>query len=521
MGAGFAVPTVEDALARITAGDTTGGPAMFRRGGTGLVRWRERPTGVALPARLGGEIFASLLAPDLRVVHNSSLPHAPNEGSLWASRGPSTRILVGVAVRTARLELTLAPEIAWSRNRAFQIYPSADPGRHPFASPWHARPHDSADLPLRPGADPLLWLHPGQSSLAFGWRGLRLGVGTENRWWGPGLGNALVLGGDAPGFAHAFVETSRPLTTPIGEVEAAWLFGTLIASPWFSGAGEVGPRARAVSGLALGLAPIGPLRLGVLRLVVRPRAYDPVAALDPVLRWDPATGTGEGGDPPETDQVISLFFRLAPAARVEVYGEWARMDPPRSFREILETPHHSQGYTLGFQWRSERTGSGRSVRVQAEATNLEQTKVRADRAIGPPFYTGRATDEGLTHRGRVLGAAIGPGAQSQHLAVDVLGPGPEPRPEWRFGLVLGRIRWENDTFSRLPAMTPFSHDTSFLAGLRAAAEAAGFRAEAQILYQLRLNYLFQNGQNRPAGLRTVDVTNWTLGLSLRPVGDRS
>src|SRR5690606_26125027 len=128
---------------------------------------------------------------------------------------------------------------------------------------------------------------------------------------------------------------------------------------------------------------------------------------------------------------------------------------------------------------------------------------------GPPFYTGRATDEGLTHRGRVLGAAIGPGAQSQHLAVDLLGPGAATAPAWRAGVLVGRVRWENDTFSRLPAMTPFSHDVSLIGGVRGAGDLMGFRLEAQVIYQVRWNYLFQNGVNRPAGLRTVDVTNWT------------
>src|SRR5690606_21053713 len=238
---------------------------------------------------------------------------------------------------------------------------------------------------------------------------LRLGIGTENRWWGPGRANALVLGGGAPGFPHAFIETTRPLATPMGNIEAAWIWGGLVASPWFSVDREPGPRT--VSGLALGLEPIEGLRLGLLRLVVRPGVEDILSVFDPILRWDAARDVGQGGRAayrPETDQIASLYFQVAPAERVEVYGEWARMDPLRSLGSLLERPQHSQGYTLGFQWRSEGEPFERTIRVQAEVTNLEQTKVR-DRPIGPPFYTGRATDEGLTHRGRVLGAAIGPG----------------------------------------------------------------------------------------------------------------
>ena len=517
-GAGPAAPSVEDALGRFARPDTAVGTTLLRRGGSGLARCVTVPTPLRLPERLGGQISASLVAPELRLVHNSALSYAPNEGSLWASRGPSTRILIGGMFENAGLELTLAPEITWSRNQPFQVFPSTDPARHPYASPWHAPPHGSADLPLRPGAQPLLWLHPGQSSLALRWRGVRTGVGTENRWWGPGLGNALVLGADGPGFPHVFLETSAPLPTPLGDLEAAWIVGRLIASPWFVGSGE--PRPRTVSGLALALEVVDGLRLGGARLVVREGAPAPLDALDPFVNWEPVWWMDGNGTvvEPSTDQISSLYFQLAPAERVEFYGEWARVDLPHHLVELLETPQHSQGYTLGFQWRSEGTPSTRSVRVHAEVTNLEQTRVRVDRPLPPPFYTGRATFEGLTHKGRVLGAAIGPGAQSQHLGLDLLGPGTGPVPGWRAGLMLGRVRWENDTFSRLPMMTQFSHDTSLLLGFRAAGQASGIHAEGQVVYQKRFNYLFQNGINRPAGLRTVDVTNWTVGLTLRPSG---
>ena len=517
-GSAPGAPRVEDAMGRL-APDSAMDRTLLRRGGTHLVRWVTSPTGWSLPAALGSGVSASVLAPELRVVHNSALSYSPNEGSLWASRGPSTRILLGGILESGHLELTLAPELTWTENRAYQVYRSTDPDRHPYASPWHVPPHASADLPLRPGAESLWWIHPGQSSLAVRWRSVRGGVSTENRWWGPGLGNALVLGADGPGFPHVFLETSA-VGTPLGEIEAAWILGRLTASPWFTASGEA--EARTVSGLAFALSVVDGFRIGAARLLVRAGAPGPLDAADPILSWESvwredATGTVVE---PSTDQISSIFFQLTPADRVELYGEWARVDLPHDLRELLETPQHSQGYTIGFQWRSPGGSSGRSVRVQAEATNLEQTRVRGDRPAAPSFYTGRATPEGLTHRGRVLGAAIGPGAQSQHLSLDLLSGGPEAAPNWRTGLMLGRARWENDTFSRLPLATQFSHDTSLLFGVRAAGRASGIEAEGQVVYQKRFNYLFQNGINRPGGLRTVDVTNWTVGLTLRPTGRR-
>jgi hypothetical protein len=524
-GAGATVPGLSDALARIAPSpDRTARPSLLRRGGQDLEGWILLLEEGELPSVFGSDSRFILLAPELRVVTNSALSHSLNEGSLWASRGLSSRVRIGGELQAGRWRATVAPEVSWSRNLPYQIIPSDDPRRHPFASPWHGPPAlNSADLPLRPGADPFLILDPGQSSVAYHGEGYRTGVGTENRWWGPGLVNALVLSGHAPGFPHAFLETTRPHPTRLGGAEAAWFLGRLVASPWYAGGPP--PGARTVSGLAASLAPLPGLRVGFSRIVVRPDPGGIGAAFDPILAWDPIRDAPEGEDEagngvPKTDQVFSFFFQIAPSRGVEVYGEWARMDPPDGVREFLETPHHSQGYTVGFQWRSAHAEGDRSLRVHGEVTNLEQTRVRPDRPPPPPFYTGRATTEGLTHRGRVLGAAVGPGAQSQHLAVDFLGPGPPLEPDWWGGLLLGRVRWENDTFTRLPLMTPFSHDTSFLAGVRGGGTALGFRMEGSVTYQLRLNYLFQNGTNRPGDLRTVDVTNWTVGVTLRPTGER-
>jgi hypothetical protein len=529
VGAGAGVPGLEEALARLAPrADSVAETGLLRRGTGDLQAWRPLSLHQWLPARLGDQGESWMIVPELRLVRNSSLSYSPNEGSLWASRGLSSRVRFGAGLRSGSLELVVAPEIAWSRNLPFHVTPpqdlipsSGDPRRHTFASPWHGPPRqDSADLPLRPGAEALLLLDPGQTTLAVHGDGFRFGVGTENRWWGPGLVNALVLSGHAPGFPHAFLETTRPHPTRFGNAEAVWFLGRLVASPWFAAEGS--PRARTVSGVAFALEPTGGLRVGGARIVVRPDPGGLGAAFDPILSWEPFRDPPENDDGTEstgTDQLFSLFFQIAPTERVEVYGEWARMDPPDGVRELLETPQHSQGYTLGLQWRSRSTASGRSLRIHAEATNLEQTRVRPDRPPPPSFYTGRATSEGLTHRGRVLGATIGPGAQSQHLSVELLGPGAAATPEWWGGMVLGRIRWENDTFTRIPLMTPFSHDTSFLGGLRGAGTLAGLRVEGSVLYQRRLNYLFQNGMNRPAGLRTVDVTNWTVGLTLRPSGD--
>ena len=61
-----------------------------------------------------------------------------------------------------------------------------------------------------------------------------------------------------------------------------------------------------------------------------------------------------------------------------------------------------------------------ALRLQAEHTYLEKSATSRDRPVGV-YYTSRAVLQGYTHDGRVLGAAIGPGASSHWLAVDYFG----------------------------------------------------------------------------------------------------
>src|SRR5688572_32980018 len=107
------------------------------------------------------------------------------------------------------------------------------------------------------------------------------------------------------------------------------------------------------------------------------------------------------------------------------------MDLPRNITELLTAAHHTGGWTFGFQW-VQRKASESWLRLQSELTYLEQSRVFDDRPT-PDFYSGQGSQQGYTQRGQVIGAAIGPGASSQWIAVDWLAP------RWQLGGFGGRI----------------------------------------------------------------------------------
>ena len=122
--------------------------------------------------------------------------------------------------------------------------------------------------------------------------------------------------------------------------------------------------------------------------------------------------------------------------------------------------------------------------------------------------------QGYTHRGQVIGAAIGPGASSQWFATDYL------RRTGSVGLFLGRIRWANDAYYDRTRFTPgwvFQHDVSFFGGVRTGFGLTGMRVEGTWTVGKRYNYLFQsrgiNWYNRDDSISPV---THTLELTISP-----
>jgi hypothetical protein len=457
-----------------------------------------------------GEIWWLPPTPDAR--WNSGLAYGPNDGSMWGGRGWNQRVTVGGGLSRGILRIRLLPEITYHQNADFQTLPNPlDWEYDRWASPWHTDP-ESLDLPSRFGGEPFTTVALGQSAVTVAWAGLEAGLSASDQWWGPGVRNAIVLSSHAGGLPRAFLRTDTPLPTRAGPVEFVWFSGRLDGSGHFLLEREA---PRSISAAAVTWSPwFEPaLTVGATRVVFAPGQGGrfPLAGFFDVFR-----DVGRPNDRPVTDperpeapdEIFSLFARWAlPADGAEVYGEWARSERPKSFRDLLARPGHSQGYTLGGQWSNEVGGTGR-LRIQGEVTTLEQD----DDLVGRrevSFYKSRVVPQGYTHRGRVVGAAIGPGASSQWLAIDYLAD------RWGAGLTGSRIRWENDTmYNVFPFRTPVGHDVSLLGGVRAHLEIFGWHLFAHYEGGPRLNYLFQNESPTLSDIRAVDVVNHSLRLSV-------
>jgi hypothetical protein len=460
----------------------------------------------------------ALLPPMFRSVWNSDIPLTLNEGGMWAGRGRSTRWTVGLRIDAGPISLILAPELTRIENEPFEFIPTRSATRSPYSPPWRTGTQ-SADLPVRFGSQPFTLLSAGQSALTVRAGPVAAGAATESQWWGPGIRNAIVMSNHAQGIPHLFLRTARPLETRLGTIEGRWIVGGLTPSLFFDATSSRQPRS--LSGIVLAFQPAGEpdLTLGLSRVVyadvehagaVLGRSFD-------VLTWwapqpsAPPRPAGDGEPRNGREQILSLFGRwILPAEGFEVYAEWARLELPVNLRDLLTAPNHTQGYTLGLQWARPLGDPERLLRVQGEVTYLEQTPVFNSRP-SPSFYVGRSVALGYTNRGQVIGAAIGPGASSQWLALDYFGHG------WQAGLFGSRIRWDNDAYYAQPTgRLPLAHDVSMLSGFRAGASTRWGEIHAEVIRENRLNFLYQNPSvNFDAELAT-DVRNTSFRLLVAP-----
>jgi hypothetical protein len=465
-------------------------------------------------------LVGTFIEPQLLLVNNTALPFSLNNGSMWAGKGVSTKTSAGFRVEAPHLRLIVAPELVVSANSnwpLFQDYyiPELPPGRSKFDLPFYAGPF-TIDHPMRYGDRPIRRLSPGQSTLALTTDRIALGVSTENDWWGPGIRNAIMLSNNAPGFTHLFLGTRRPVATRFGDIEARWIVGGLVESAYFDTDSTNNLRSIAAAVVTIQTAWDPNLSFGAGRTV-----YGTASGWNQALtRWfDIFARTSRTDSHPEDttavrrDHFYSLFGRwVFPDDGVEVYAEWARLLFPRGIKDLMVAPNHTQGYTIGLQWRGGQWAHG-SFRAQAELTQLEQSATFRDRPSGS-WYFSRRVIQGYTNNGETIGASIGPGASSQWISMDFL------RSSGRIGIYGGRIRWNEDVHSNygFPVYVAYcSHDVSLYPGVRAAKSGWFGTFTADLSLQNRENVFFQNGGGCPNNGKRLDIRNKTLTLTFAPL----
>jgi hypothetical protein len=236
-----------------------------------------------------------------------------------------------------------------------------------------------------------------------------------------------MLGNNAGGFPHAFVQTESPLNLGIVRLHARVLGGRLDQS-LYSPVQE-GETRRFVSGAILVMTPRGlpGLEVGAQRMA---ETVWPEGGIGWRELGGPFSGmlssSEEGQSPDEEHQLTGAFLRWAfPGAGFEVYGEVLREELAEDARQYLVEPQHRMARVFGFQrvWATEG-GSLMALRgevVSSERHHSERRNPFRGEGIDPrplPRYTHAEVRQGHTQRGQLLGSPSAYGGSGWTLGLD-------------------------------------------------------------------------------------------------------
>jgi hypothetical protein len=486
----------------IRRASTEWSPPICQRPGTPIWDNRVRET------RAASGLDLELLPLHTRSEYNTAYPESRNNGALWAGRGLSTAVGTGLALRWGALSAALAPQLLYHQNRNFETpRVPLPPGTSPFAYPWLPQ---NIDWPVRFGDLPFRAWDLGQSYLRIDTHGVGFGLSNENLWWGPATRYPLLMSNTAPGFPHAFLGTSHPLATPVGDFEAQLIWGRLGESDYFDG--DPNNDGRLLASVVLDYQPrwLPGLYLGAARSYLRNIPAGGLSfwdwSINPYrqLRENP---TGDAAD----DQLFSLFARWAfPEVGFESYVEWGRNDHWGALKDLVSEPDHSQAYVLGFQKVS--PAGANWFRLYGELAHLQASLPQYNtRGVGSLYTHGRVR-HGYTHRGQLLGAGIGPGSDAQLLGADLITRG------GRIGIFGERVRRDDDsyyrTWTRYYAMN--GHDVELIAGVHQLLFRGEFDISWAASYAYRYNRNFVGLDGGNWDLLTESNLHLQLGLTWHP-----
>ncbi|MDZ7771570.1 MAG: capsule assembly Wzi family protein [Balneolaceae bacterium] len=393
--------------------------------------WWAQP--LATPQREGPLNFsAGLWDPIYRQTANSALPQGENNGAAWYGRGLTLELQGGAWITSDWLTITLRPHLAWQGNSDFRVprfIPNDEDGR-----PIYRAQIPDIDMPFRFGPEPFATLDWGETSLRLHYRQMEIGYGKESLWWGPAVRYPLIMSNNAASLPQLFLGTRSPLALPLGlgDVEFRLMGAWPRDSDYHQRSATGGDRF--LNGVHAAWSPsFAPgLSVGFSRLYYRhiPESglrfsdyFEAVLPFQIENRERILGGEDVRADNVESNQLASLFLRwIFRESGAEFYAEYMREDTNWDLRDFLMEPHNNRAYTVGMR---KVLPSGRSgidfFSLTAEINSLVPGRVDE---VRPQqfYYTHTPIRQGHTHRGEVLGAAIGPGSGSQYLGVDAYTP---------------------------------------------------------------------------------------------------
>ncbi|MBU1372237.1 MAG: capsule assembly Wzi family protein [Bacteroidetes bacterium] len=361
---------------------------------------------------------------------NTDHPYGWNDGAMIPAKGYESLVSAGFYFKVGPLSIQLQPEYVYAQNLIFDDFGKYHSDQDLIN--YYAY-HSGTDQPEKFGPGSYSKVSWGQSNISLSHQWLSLSLSNENKWWGPGNRNSLIMGNHAPGFKNISLHSNRPINIGIGSLEFEMFGGrleesnqsALVKNKTNNGSllyNAKNPDWRYLSALTFSYQPkwVPGLFFGLTRTF---QAYH--ATVDTFQEYVPfltpyQKKNTNNGDPIPRDQLSSVYAKwLLPKTHAEVYFEYGVNDNAIDFRDFLGSPQHSRAYIFGFKKMIALNKRDEYITISSEITQLSQTPDRLVRPAGSWYYHGELF-QGYTNKGQVLGAGTGSGGDLQSFSINYL-----------------------------------------------------------------------------------------------------
>lgn len=358
-------------------------------------------------------------------LNNNALPISFNDGSFIPSVGLQERTSIGIQLQWRSLDINIEPQYLRAENLRQEVFKG-----NTLDNNWWTRYYyyieNNIDDYRKLGNSSINEFNLGQSRIGLKFNSWAVGASNENIWWGTGRNNSLVLTNNAAGFKHAYLQTVKPISTYIGNFEAKLIVGILENTNYIHPDDSI---MRTIWGGAIASKVMNNRNLQAITINWSPRwmpnffigyAYSSQQYVSDSLFLN------SNLKPTINEMTLgAIMFRyVLPKDHAEFYGEIGQPSqapwPKNFFTDSTKT-----GFVFGARKLFMSKSQNSFFDLSVEITQLQLMNPREIFVEGNPFgvpkynswYTSPNIRQGYTHQGQLLGAAIGPGSNSQSISL--------------------------------------------------------------------------------------------------------
>ena len=356
---------------------------------------------------------------------NSNLPISFNDGNFFPAKGWQERYSFGINIKLHFLEFNFQPEKIAAENK-IQDFFAGDVGNY-WARYYQLVRNNIDDFRAVGNGKMLDTITLGQSYLGLNLGKISIGVSNQNVWWGPGLNNSLLFTNTSAGFKHIYINSRKPIETPLGNVEISGIKGKIdptrfedpddpyMRTMWEGGMIKKSNLVRNISAFTLNLEPKY-LKNFYIGYAFSRQTYENVTN-NQMTQY-----TFFSKDQPKMDIGVLMFRFSLPKSHSEFYAEIGQPEkapwPWKFFGDSSRT-----GFVIGVRKLVKSKNQKFIFEFSTEFTQLALMNPRLifnsePRRDGPQFnswYTSSIIRQGYSNDGQLMGSSIGPGSTSQML----------------------------------------------------------------------------------------------------------